>query len=281
MKKLLLSILAVSMILGGCSSDTSSSQSTTTSSTSSSEQSQPQTQEEAYNQFMAKLFTEGKNFPQLEETKEGEEIALITTNKGDIKIKLCPNEAPKAVENFKALVNAGYYDGIVFHRVIDGFMIQGGDPTGTGRGGESIWGEKFADELSGDLYHFRGALCYANSGANTNGSQFYIVQADTVQEGYFEQVEQIADQYGKESLLSNADTGKILRTNYSKKAISAYEELGGTPQLDFGYTVFGYVIEGMDVVDAIAGVEVRASESGELSAPVEEVKIEKAIMTEY
>ena len=108
------------------------------------------------------------------------EIAVIETNQGVIKIKFFPDVAPKAVENFTGLAQKGYYNGIIFHRVIDGFMIQGGDPTGTGRGGESLWGKKFADEFS-PKYRFdrKGLLAMANAGPGTNGSQFFITLAPT------------------------------------------------------------------------------------------------------
>ena len=108
---------------------------------------------------------------------EGDITAIMKTNKGDIKIILFPEASPKAVENFITHAENGYYDGVVFHRVIDGFMIQGGDPTATGRGGESIWGRPFKDEFHPDYHNIRGALSMANAGPDTNGSPFFIVQA--------------------------------------------------------------------------------------------------------
>ena len=105
--------------------------------------------------------------------------AIMHTNMGDITIQLYPEVAPKTVENFVTLAKKGYYNGLIFHRVIKDFMIQGGDPTGTGAGGESIYGAKFEDECSQELHNFRGALSMANAGPNTNGSQFFIVQADS------------------------------------------------------------------------------------------------------
>jgi peptidyl-prolyl cis-trans isomerase B (cyclophilin B) len=115
-------------------------------------------------------------FSQTALPKEGEEIAVITTEKGDIKIRFFPEQAPKAVENFITHAKDGYYDGLIFHRVINGFMIQGGDPNGTGMGGESIWGSPFEDEFSSDLQNIRGSLSMANAGPSTNGSQFFINQ---------------------------------------------------------------------------------------------------------
>jgi cyclophilin family peptidyl-prolyl cis-trans isomerase len=117
-------------------------------------------------------------FDQTAGPEAGDKVAVIETTLGTIKIRLFPEKAPKTVENFVGLIEKGYYDGIIFHRVIPDFMIQGGDPTGTGRGGESLWGGKFEDEFSPDVKNIRGALSMANSGPNTNGSQFFIVQAE-------------------------------------------------------------------------------------------------------
>jgi peptidylprolyl isomerase len=105
-------------------------------------------------------------------------IIVLETTQGPIEIQLMPQAAARACENFSQLVKQGYYDGIIFHRVIKGFMIQGGDPTGTGRGGESVWGKPFEDEVSSDFKFDRpGLLAMANAGADTNGSQFFITTA--------------------------------------------------------------------------------------------------------
>lgn len=109
--------------------------------------------------------------------------AVIQTNKGTIRFELLEADAPKTTENFITLAGKGYYDGIIFHRVIKNFMIQGGDPTGTGRGGESAWGGKFKDEInpSAEVYqrgYKAGTVAMANAGANTNGSQFFIMHSD-------------------------------------------------------------------------------------------------------
>ncbi len=117
-----------------------------------------------------------EEFSQTAGPKAGEQIVVMETSMGTIKIQLFSQYAPKTVENFVGLIEKGYYDGIIFHRVIPDFMIQGGDPTGTGRGGESLWGGKFEDEFSPNLTHLVGALSMANAGPNTNGSQFFIVQ---------------------------------------------------------------------------------------------------------
>jgi cyclophilin family peptidyl-prolyl cis-trans isomerase len=110
-------------------------------------------------------------------------IATIQTNKGTIKFELLEDDAPKTTENFRLLAEKGYYDGVIFHRVIKGFMIQGGDPTGSGRGGASAWGGKFNDEIdpASDVYqrgYKAGTVAMANAGPNTNGSQFFIMHVD-------------------------------------------------------------------------------------------------------
>src|SRR5262252_540966 len=109
--------------------------------------------------------------------------ATIQTNKGTIKFELLEADAPKTTENFRLLAEKGFYDGVIFHRVINGFMIQGGDPTGTGRGGQSAWGGRFADEIdpASDVYqrgYKAGTVAMANAGPNTNGSQFFIMHVD-------------------------------------------------------------------------------------------------------
>jgi peptidyl-prolyl cis-trans isomerase B (cyclophilin B) len=144
--------------------------------------------------------------------------ATMHTNHGGVELELFDDDAPKTVENFRKLAGDGFYDGVIFHRVIPGFMIQGGDPTGTGRGGP---GYTFDDEIN-DHKVERGALAMANSGPNTNGSQFFVVTAEMC------------------------------------------------PWLDGKHTVFGRVVGGMDVVDAIEGVETDSSDM-----PREDVVIER------
>ena len=187
---------------------------------------------------------------QIRSAHAGDTVALMKTTLGDIKILLFPEAAPKAVENFITHAQNGYYNGIIFHRVIPDFMIQGGDPTGTGRGGESIWGKSFEDEFSVDYHNIRGALSMANAGPCTNGSQFFIVQAKEVDSGLISQMEQLSDR------------------GFPTECVEDYKALGGTPWLDFKHTVFGQVIEGMDVVDAIAMVK-----TGFADKPVEDVEI--------
>ncbi|MBR7071811.1 MAG: peptidylprolyl isomerase [Clostridia bacterium] len=185
---------------------------------------------------------------QIQLPESGDTVAVMHTNYGDIRIRLFPEQAPKAVENFITHAKNGYYDGLIFHRVIKDFMIQGGDPTGTGRGGESVFGGSFPDEFSPLLHNLRGALSMANAGPNTNGSQFFIVQATSVPEQMLPQMRDLGE---------NAFPSDI---------IDAYEKMGGTPWLDYRHTVFGQVYEGMGTVDAIASVTVGAADK-----PVEDV----------
>ena len=191
---------------------------------------------------------------QLEAPQAGDKMAKLSTTKGDIVLRLFPEAAPKTVENFTTLIDRGYYDGIIFHRVIPDFMIQGGDPTGTGRGGESIWGERFEDEFHKDYHNIVGALSMANAGPNTNGSQFFIVHGPTVADDIIEQMEAAGERLG-----------------YSRDVIDGYKEKGGAFWLDGKHTVFGQVIEGMDVVDAIA-----ACERNSMDRPDEDIVIERA-----
>ncbi|WP_458415362.1 peptidylprolyl isomerase [Schinkia sp. CFF1] len=190
--------------------------------------------------------------PQFAQVQSGEPTVTMKTSKGEIKFKLFPAYAPKAVENFLKLSQNSYYNGLTFHRVIDDFMIQGGDPTGNGTGGASIWGTPFADEFSPQLAHFRGALSMANSGPNTNGSQFFIVQAKSIDE----------------SLISEME-----KAGFNQNIIEKYKSVGGTPWLDNHYTVFGQVIEGLDIVDQIATVD-----TDDLDKPVTPIYIEKVIV---
>lgn len=113
-------------------------------------------------------------------SKEDKKIVIIETTQGKIEIELMPDIAPKTCENFTKLIEKEYYNGIIFHRVIKEFMIQGGDPTGTGMGGESIWGKPFEDEVNpGVKFDKPGILAMANAGPGTNGSQFFITTVPT------------------------------------------------------------------------------------------------------
>ena len=157
--------------------------------------------------------------PSMSINPDSEISEIINTSSGQIKINFFPSDAPITVNNFVFLAKEGYYDDVIFHRVVEGFMIQGGDPTGTGMGGP---GYTFPDEpVSRD--YLRGTMAMANAGPNTNGSQFFIMHKN-----------------------------------------------GGLPK---NYTIFGEVVEGIDVVDTIAKLEVSMSGAGEMSKPVNPTKI--------
>lgn len=174
--------------------------------------------------FTSSAYSQKKGKKKMSDTTT---VAVIKTNMGTIEIELFAKAVPKTVENFVGLANKGYYNGVIFHRVIDNFMIQGGDPTGTGRGGESLWGGKFADEFVDTLKHTGpGILSMANAGPNTNGSQFFIT-------------------------------------------------LVPTPWLDGHHTVFGKVIKGMEVVQAIGKVEKGPQDKPLKDVVMETVTIEK------
>lgn len=190
-------------------------------------------------------------YPQLNLADVKAVQATIKTNQGDIKLQLFPDQAPKTVKNFVELAKQGYYKGVIFHRVIPDFMIQGGDPTGTGAGGESIYGQAFEDEFSEELFNFKGALSMANAGPNTNGSQFFIVTNENVP----------ADM-----------VGQMKAAGYPDEVIVRYQE-GGTPWLDFHHTVFGQVIEGMDVAQKISQVKRDFRDRPEEDVVIEDVEI--------
>lgn len=193
------------------------------------------------------------DYPQLNLAKATGPKATVKTNLGDIKLQLFPNQAPKAVENFTRLAKKGYYNGVIFHRVIPNFMIQGGDPTGTGRGGESIFGKAFEDEFSDQLFNFTGALSMANAGPNTNGSQFFIVSNEHVPANMVDEMKMVG---------------------YPQEVIKHYKENGGTPWLDHRHTVFGQVVEGMDVVKKISKVDRNGMDKPMKDVVMNEVTIE-------
>lgn len=195
-------------------------------------------------------------FSQTQTPQKGDTIAVMHTSMGDISVRLFPELAAKAAENFKTHAKNGYYDGLIFHRVIKDFMIQGGDPLGTGMGGESIWGRPFPDEFACELHNIRGALSMANAGPNTNSSQFFIVQAPSVPEQMISQMEQLG------------------APDFPPECVESYKKLGGTPWLDYKHTVFGQVFDGMDIVDKIASCKV-----GDGDKPEEDIVIQSITIT--
>ena len=186
-------------------------------------------------------------------------ISMKIKDYGTVKFRLFPEYAEKGVENFVELAKKGYYDGLKFHRVINDFMIQGGDPEGTGMGGESIWGGKFDGGTDPHLIHVAGALAYANSGGtSTDGSQFYVVTGTVPTEQNF-------DDYAAGGYA------------FSDNAKALYTKVGGAPWLDGNYTVFGQVIDGLDIIFKIQNVAVDAQSS----MPYKDVIMESVTVEEY
>lgn len=300
-------LAAVSLAACGAKNDTSASSSSDVSSASSvsSEASEASESEEpvdveAFKAEMEALYAGTGDYADLP-------VANLETSEGTIKIRLFPEQAPKAVENFIELAKKGYYDGLTFHRVIADFMIQGGDPQGNGTGGDSVWNKPFEDEFSDLLHNFRGALSMANSGIDTNGSQFFIVQNknafsnDSDASQYLltmymnkevyeatkklaeaqsagkseEEINQMIDSLNEDL---NAKKAAGVPEDYAEKmepVMAWYQKEGGTPYLDNKHTVFGYVFEGMDVIDKIAAVQ-----TGENDKPVQDVLINKVTIEE-
>lgn len=271
LKSLLILILAI-VLLAGCGKEPVETGDTTGSdvvaeegenTTESTEPDKPEGSEEENildDELIKNIEEEGKKeLEMLKEPQKGEEIAVMTTNMGVMKFRLFGDKAPKAVENFKTHAKDGYYNGIIFHRVIDGFMIQGGDPQGEGYGGESIYGKPFEDEFDLFYRNIGGALSMANAGPNTNGSQFFVVQRTKMPKDLIDQMKSLGAEGG-----------------FPDNVIKAYEELGGQPHLDYKHTVFGYCFEGQDVVDKIAKVEKDKNDK-----PLEPVTIEKLEIVKY
>lgn len=195
---------------------------------------------------------------QVQMPKKGEEIAVITTNMGEIKMRLFPEIAPKTVENFKALIQEGFYDGIKFTRVEENFLIQIGNHSDYPEG-KSIFGEFYEDEYDLNYRHITGAVGLAKREENKNHSNFYIIVQDGIDEEYIEAMKE----YDEEG--------------YPKDVIRAYETLGGVPRLDLRYTVFAQVFYGLDTVRAINKVDVIPG----TSEPSEDVYIEKVEIDVY
>lgn len=320
-------IIALAMIAAaiatGCSSngsDDSESSSSSTSANTESSRETASTTSTSSNEILSKIFVEPTVYNdkehkvgyQLEKPKAGDTVAIMETSKGTIKIRFFPEAAPKAVENFVNHAKEGYYNGLTFHRVMNDFMIQGGDPLGTGTGGESIWNKPFEDEFSDKLFNIRGSLSMANSGPNTNGSQFFINQKDNSTKFDWDSLSQNFEQYKsvvsdqwesyKESYLSQASGSEadILEsykyalsrtygnvtdmTKVSEEVKKLYDENGGNINLDGafnnlgrGHTVFGQVYEGMDVVDKIAVVDVDST----TNKPTKDITIKSITIEEY
>ena len=308
-KRLTALLLSSTLLLAGCGASSSSS-AAAASSQAESQTAAPGESEPPAAEPLETGWEQGY-LPQFAEPESGTPIVTLHTTMGDIKMMLFPQAAPKAVENFVTHCQNGYYDNLTFHRVIEGFMIQGGDPLGTGTGGESIWNASFEDEFSDNLHNFRGAVSMANAGYGTNGSQFFIVQDDPRKypDSSFRVTKENAEQILFQNLFLNSEIYQGTMQMYAKAATGAtqeemqkyvdglnaglqetmakgltdeirarftaaiekYMEVGGTPHLDYKHTVFGQVIEGMDVVDAIAAVETEENDK-----PVTDVLITSA-----
>lgn len=188
---------------------------------------------------------------QLRPLATNEETLTMKTSLGDLTIRLFPDRAPKACENFRTHAQNSYYDGLTFHRVIRDFCVQGGDPTGTGMGGESIWKRSFEDEFDPTLHNYYGALSMANSGPDTNGSQFFFVVKKDVPGEMIDEMEKAGEPYG-----------------FPSEVVDAYMKHGGTPWLDFRHTVFGQVVGGFDVLEKLA-----AARTDGMDRPIEALTI--------
>ncbi len=233
------------------------------------------------------------------ELKAGDLIAEFEIEgHGTIKAKLFPEIAPNGVDNFVKLANKGFYDGLNIHRVIKGFMLQGGSLNGNGTGGEAAGGGSFGIETSENMRHFYGALCYANAGGQ-NTCQFYIVN-NNEQQAFADHIQVLRENAAIcESYKAMFEEGaegylyyEAMRQQYEAMAAeldastpdeikAKYNEIGGTPSLDGGYTVFGQVYEGFDVIDSISDVAVKENAGGELSEPITTITIKTVKITEY
>lgn len=210
---------------------------------------------------------------QLNMPEKGEEIAVITLESGEeFKLRFFPDEAPKAVYNFKLHALQGYYNGLTFHRIIENFMIQGGDPEGTGTGGESVWGEPFEDEFNSNLLNIDGAVSMANRGADSNGSQFFINCTNGAQSDW-DNYESGFEIYQENPDAFTSQYGKWIKMDIVTDEMKAlYNENGGNVQLDGyysttgeGHTVFAQVFDGMDDVSAVSKTAVNPEDSKPLS----------------
>ena len=222
-------------------------------------------------------FTPGALANQTSPPEAGEQFAIIETNFGDIHLRLFPDLAPLAVENFVTLAERGFYNGLVFHRVIDNFIIQGGRPAEGGTAGESIWGPPFGNETTPNLRHIRGALSMANDGAArpiSNRSQFFIVQGDNLYHRFVPELEQALSAQHQLAPDGEYTLGELFPSEF--EFIQHYLNYGGWPHLDFTHTVFGQVFFGMDVVDAIAAVQTDQNDR-----PLEDVIIQRVIILTF
>lgn len=197
---------------------------------------------------------------QLAQPQEGDPIAIFDTSEGEIRAVLYPQYAPMAVENFTSLCEQGYYNGTVFHRSVYGFVVQGGDASGTGKKGATIWNNNpFPPEYSPHLHHFSGALCAARSSEEeiSTNSQFYFVQSlpGPLEEGLKTQLE---------------------AAGTDASVVADYDAVGGLPYLDYTDTVFGQVYQGLSVVD-----EIGRADTDEADRPLEDITVNSITISTY
>ena len=185
----------------------------------------------------------------------GDTIAVFDTSLGVFRAVLYPQYAPNAVQNFVTHSKNGYYNSSTFHRVIEDFIVQGGDPTYTGSGGDSIWMLPFENEFDENLHHYRGALCMVNTGKDTNKSQFFIIKGGDI---------------------TDEMINRMKSAGYPQGVIDAYRETGGRPTMDYNYTVFGQGYDGIDVVDAINAVKTHDD-----NRPVEDIVVNSIVIDVY
>ncbi len=258
LKKVLAGIICMLMAAGTLAS--CGDKGTTTSGTKTEETSQSDASETSEAATTKAAEAENVDIANFTPPEKGDTIITMKIKDyGTVKFRLFPEYADKGVENFVELAKKGYYDGLKFHRVIKDFMIQGGDPLGTGTGGESVWGGKFDGGTDPHLIHVAGALAYANSGGtNTDGSQIYVVTGTVPTDDDFE--------YYSQNGLALSDNAK-----------EQYKKVGGAPWLDGSYTVFGQVIDGLDVIFKVQNVAVEQS----ASRPYQDVIMESVTVDTY
>ena len=251
---IILFALLIFSLLGGCQkTEKDSSENTTTTQSKETTTAKEETKKPQWDKKVE--IKTPKKVDQTGKPEEGETVAILhIKDYGDISMKFFYEDSPLAVENFLTLAANGYYDGVIFHRVIENFMIQGGDPEGTGMGGASMWGEPFKNEYSDRLAQINGAVAMARTqDLDTNESQFFINDNG----------EEIPD-----DIFAQLDLSDSLQKKFKK--------YGGNPHLQGQYTVFAQVYDGMDVVDAISKTATDTTDK-----PVEDIVIESIEVTEY
>lgn len=243
---------------------------------------------------------------QMEKPAAGDQIAILHTDAGDLQVRLFPEAAPKAVDNFVKLAQKGYYDGVIFYRIVKDSVLQTGDPTGTGNGGESADGTRFEDEFDTRLLNLKGSLAMANDGEDRNGSQFFLnhrgvdkfgkrdeyspeARDEAAKIGYDQFVKQYTEDERKQYGITTFEEFKKVYAPETyvydwipDEVWDAYETYGGNLRLDGafrrsgGHTVFGQIFEGMDVLDELADTICNSE-----GRPIVDVRIKSIEITTY